>query len=149
MTPTENLYLAPFQGITGMVFREIYTKHFKGIDKLFTPFFTGIYKKTNLTTRSDELHEIHHNHVQLVPQILSKDAEEIIRFASYCHEIGFKEINWNLGCPYPRVANKKRGSGMLPYPDMVLEIFEKLNGKINTRLSVKCRLGYNTSDEIF
>jgi len=41
---TENhIYLAPFQGITGVVFREIYTRHFTGVDKLYTPFFTGIY----------------------------------------------------------------------------------------------------------
>jgi tRNA-dihydrouridine synthase len=147
---TENhIYLAPFQGITGVVFREIYTRHFTGVDKLYTPFFTGIYNRKNLTTRSDELNTIRYYQAPLIPQILSKDADEIIRFAGYCAEKGFTEINWNLGCPYPRVANKKRGSGMLPYPEMVEEILKSMEGKLPLKFSVKCRLGYHKPEEIF
>jgi len=149
MNNRSRIYLAPFQGITGTVFRDIYTEHFKGVDKLFTPFFTGIYKEKNLTTRSDELHMASHHNVPLVPQILSKDAEEIVRFAEFTAEKGFSEINWNLGCPYPRVANKKRGSGLLPHPEMVAEILSQLQGQLPVQLSVKCRLGYYIPDEIF
>lgn len=149
MSHTDKLYLAPFQGITGMVFRDIYTKYFVGIDKLFTPFFTGIYKRTNLNTRYEELKNTHHHQVPLVPQILSKDPYEMIRFARFCSERGFTEINWNLGCPFPRVANKKRGSGMLPYPDLVKEILTDVHDQLPLKLSVKCRLGYHNADEIF
>lgn len=149
MNNAHNIYMAPFQGITGTVFREVYTSHFRGVNKLYTPFFTGIYKKKNLTTRSDELNVTEHNKTPLVPQILSKDADEIIRFADFCAEKGFTEINWNLGCPYPRVANKKRGSGMLPHPEMVSGIFEHIHKQLPIDLSVKCRLGYYSADEIF
>ncbi len=149
MDQEHHIYLAPFQGITGTVFRTVYMSHFVGVDKLYTPFFTGIYKKKNLTTRADELDVIHYGKSPLIPQILSKDAEEIIRFATFCSEKGFTEINWNLGCPYPRVANKKRGSGMLPYPEMVAEILEQLQEKLPLNFSVKCRLGYYSADEIF
>ncbi len=149
MNEVLQIYLAPFQGITGVVFRTIFTQHFTGVDKLYTPFFTGIYKKKNLTTRSDELDVTQYRKRPLVPQILSKDAEEIMRFSTYCAEKGFDEVNWNLGCPYPRVANKKRGSGMLPYPDMVAELLENMRGKLPLKLSVKCRLGYYSADEIF
>ena len=148
MNYAHNIYLAPFQGITGDVFREVYTRHFEGVDKLFTPFFTGIYKKKNLTTRSDELSVTQHNKIPLVPQILSKDADEILRFAEFCTEKGFTEINWNLGCPYPRVANKKRGSGILPHPEMVSEILEHTHKQLPIDLSVKCRLGHYSADEI-
>lgn len=141
--------MAPFQGITGAVFRELYTQYFAGVDKLFTPFFSGIYKKKNLTTRSDELDQINHNNIPLIPQILSKDADEMLRFGEFCAEKEFTEINWNLGCPYPRVANKKRGSGMLPHPEMVAEILSRLQEQLPVQLSVKCRLGYYSSDEIF
>jgi len=144
-----NIYLAPFQGITGVTFRRLYTKHFKGVDKLFTPFFTGIQNDSRLTPRRlAELGNIFENNVEVIPQILSKDAGEIIRFASLCSKLGFREINWNLGCPYPQVATKKRGSGMLPYPAMVEEILQKVMQEITIRFSVKCRLGYNSIDEI-
>ncbi len=96
-----------------------------------------------------ELGSISENGVEVVPQILSKDAEEIIRFALFCEKQGFKELNWNLGCPYPMVANKKRGSGMLPYPEMVDEILQKVMVETSIRFSVKCRLGYFSPEEIF
>lgn len=96
-----------------------------------------------------ELGSISENGVEVVPQVLSKDADEIIRFAQFCEKLGFKELNWNLGCPYPMVANKKRGSGMLPYPEMVDEILQKVMAETTIRFTVKCRLGYFSPDEIF
>ncbi len=79
---------------------------------------------------------------------MSKDADEMLRFADYCHEKSQDEINWNLGCPYPRVANKKRGSGMLMFPDMVYQILEKVISESPIKWSIKCRLGYLSADEI-
>ena len=143
-----HIYLAPFQGITTHTYREIYSRYFKGMDKLYTPFFTGIHKSKSLEKRAVELNYTHQNGVEVVPQILSKDADEIVRFANFCTEKGYKEVNWNLGCPYPRVANKKRGSGILPYPDMVNEILDKLMPEIDIEFSIKCRLGYFSEDEI-
>lgn len=145
-----SIYLAPFQGITGITFRRIYSRHFQGVDKLFTPFFTAINNELKLPARkSAELGNSSENGVEVVPQVLSKDADEIIRFSQFCEGQGFRELNWNLGCPYPMVANKKRGSGMLPYPDMVDEILQKVMAETAIRFSVKCRLGYFSADEIF
>lgn len=144
----EKIYLAPFQGITTYTYREVYTKHFKGVDKLFTPFFTGVQKTKSLSKRAKELNFTKQNGVEVVPQILSKDADEIIRFANYCHDKGYNEINWNLGCPYPRVANKKRGSGMLPYPEMIDDLLCQIIPETDISLSVKCRLGYFSDKEI-
>jgi tRNA-dihydrouridine synthase len=149
MNPAPQIYLAPFQGITGFVFREVYTTHFPTIDKLFTPFFSNIIKSKSLDRKGRELQNSTQNRATLVPQILSKDSAEIIRFGQYCHERGFSEINWNLGCPFPRVANKKRGSGLMPHPDLVNEILRDASSALPLKLSVKCRLGYHTADEIF
>jgi tRNA-dihydrouridine synthase len=148
MSASTKIYLAPFQGITGHVYREIYAKHFEGIDKFFTPFFTGIHKVKSLASKAAEFESTQHKRITVVPQILSKDADEMLRFAGFCHTKGFDEINWNLGCPYPRVANKKRGSGLIPFPELVDEILSKLMPEIPVRLSVKTRLGYFSPDEI-
>jgi len=148
MLSTPKIYQAPFQGITTYTYREVYTKYFKGIDKLFTPFFTGIHKSKSLEKRAVELNFNHQNGIEVVPQVLSKDTEEILRFAEVCQNKGFKEINWNLGCPYPRVANKKRGSGILPYPEMVNDILENTMPKLDINFSIKCRLGYFSEEEI-
>jgi tRNA-dihydrouridine synthase len=144
------IYLAPFQGITGVTFRLVYAKHFQGVDKFFTPFFTTIHHSSKLPPRKlAELGHPYENGIPVVPQILSKDADEIIRFANFCERLGFDELNWNLGCPYPQVANKKRGSGMLPFPVMVEDILGKVMNEINIKFSIKCRLGYVSADEIF
>ena len=148
MNPATQISFAPFQGITGKVFRSIWTKQFSGVDEFYTPYFTSINHDSRLSpAKLAELKRISENNIKIVPQILSKDADEIIRFASILKNLGFDELNWNLGCPFPQVATKKRGSGMLPYPDMIDDILQQVLPSIDIRFSVKCRLGYHSPDE--
>ncbi len=144
----QKIYVAPFQGITTRIFREVFTRHFSDTDKLFTAFFTGIHNEKSLRSRQKELEKTNHNGVPVVPQILSKDGDEILLFGKLCHNLGFSEVNWNLGCPFPRVARKMRGSGLLPYPEKIKEILENVIPTLPVKLSVKCRLGYHNADEI-
>ena len=145
-----HLSLGPFQGITDAPFRNVFKRHFGGIDKFYTPFFTGIHKEDHAKNLQGEEIDPRYNDVEtLTPQILSTDAEEILRFAKQCKELGYKEINLNMGCPFPRVANKKRGCGLLPYPDKVEAMLESVFEQIgDMKFSVKCRLGYFSPEEI-
>jgi tRNA-dihydrouridine synthase len=143
------LSLGPFQGITDAPFRNVFKRHFGGIDKYYTPFFTGIHKEEHARNLQGEEIDPHCNDVEtLTPQILSTDAEEILRFAKQCQQLGYKEINLNMGCPFPRVANKKRGCGLLPYPDKVESMLDRVFEQIDIKFSVKCRLGYFSPEEI-
>ena len=143
------LSLGPFQGITDAPFRNVFKRHFGNIDKYYTPFFTGIHKEEHAKNLQGEEIDPRYNDVEtLTPQILSTDAEEILRFAKQCKELGYKEINLNMGCPFPRVANKKRGCGLLPYPDKVETMLNRVFEEISIKFSVKCRLGYFSPDEI-
>ena len=143
------LSLGPFQGITDVPFRNVFKRHFGGIDKFYTPFFTGIHKEEHAKNLQGEEIDPGCNDVEtLTPQILSTDAEEILRFAKQCQQLGYKEINLNMGCPFPRVANKKRGSGLLPYPEKVEDMLDRVFGEIDIKFSVKCRLGYFNPEEI-
>ena len=142
------LSLGPFQGITDAPFRNVFKRHFGGIDKFYTPFFTGIQKDHAKNLQVEEIDPRFNDVETLTPQILSTDAEEVLRFAKQCKQLGYKEINLNMGCPFPRVANKKRGCGLLPYPDKVEAMFERIFEEIDIRFSVKCRLGYFSPDEI-
>ena len=142
------LSLGPFQGITDAPFRNVFKRHFGGIDKYYTPFFTGIQKDHAKNLQVEEIDPRCNDVDTLTPQILSTDAEEILRFAKQCKQLGYKEINLNMGCPFPRVANKKRGCGLLPYPDKVGAMFEAIFEQIDINFSVKCRLGYFNADEI-
>ncbi len=142
------LSLGPFQGITDAPFRNVFKKHFGGIDKFYTPFFTGIQKDHAKNMQVEEIDPRFNDVATLTPQILSTDAEEILRFATQCKELGYKEINLNMGCPFPRVANKKRGSGLLPYPEKIDAMLSAVFERIELNFSIKCRLGYFNPEEI-
>ena len=144
------LSLAPFQGITDVVYRNMFMKHFGGIDKYYTPFFTGIQKDNSKSLRSDEIDPRSNDVNIIVPQILSNNAEEIIRFANQCKSMGYPEFNLNMGCPFPRVANKTRGCGLMADPNRTIAMLEEVCDNINgIKFSIKCRLGYYSPDEIF
>lgn len=143
-----NLSLGPFQGITDMVFRNTFKRHFGGIDKYYTPFFTGIRTEHSKRLRTDEISPDCNDIATLTPQILSNDAEEIVRFAKQCKEMGYKEVNLNMGCPFPRVANKRHGCGLMPYPDLVNQILDTVFANTDILFSIKCRLGHFKPDEI-
>ncbi len=145
-----NIYLAPFQSITTHIFRKVYARHFQGISKYYTPFFAQINHDIKLSAKKErELQHLEKGFPEVVPQILSKDAVEILKFARICAKKGFKELNWNLGCPMPQVADKRRGSGMLPFPEMVDQILKEVMPDFPLKLSIKCRIGYESADEIF
>lgn len=144
------LSLAPFQGITDVVYRNVFVKHFGGIDKLYTPFFTGIQKDNSRSLRGEEIDPRFNDVKIVVPQILSNTAEEIIRFANQCKSMGYLEFNLNMGCPFPRVANKTRGCGLMADYQRTTAMLEEVCNNINgIKFSIKCRLGYYSPDEIF
>ena len=149
MTHAIKLSLGPFQGITDAPFRNVFKKHFGGIDKFYTPFFTGIQKDHAKNMQVEEIDPACNDVETLTPQILSTDADEVLRFATQCKALGYKEINLNMGCPFPRVANKKRGSGLLPYPEKIDAMLGRVFEQIEIGFSVKCRLGYVDPDEIY
>ena len=146
----ETLSLAPFQGITDVVYRNVFKKHFAGIDKFYTPFFTGIQKDNSKSLRGEEINPDFNDVKTVVPQILSNTADEIIRFANQCKSMGYAEFNLNMGCPFPRVANKTRGCGLMADPartiKMLNDVFEQIDG---IKFSIKCRLGYYNDEEIY
>lgn len=149
MTYTKNIYLAPFQGITTHTFRYVYSGHFKCVSKYYTPFFSKIDHDRRLSQKKlSELQHLGPGYPEVVPQILSKDAVEIVRFAKICADLGYKELNWNLGCPFPQVADKKRGSGLMAHPEMVNLILEEVMPQMPIRFSIKCRLGHTDISEI-
>jgi tRNA-dihydrouridine synthase B len=143
------LYLAPILGHTDYVFRNALTRYFKGIDVCYTPFLTSVKGSYVKDSHLTDILPKHNKSVRIVPQILGKDPEEFLVIANQIHEMGYTSVNWNLGCPYPMVVNKKRGAGLLAYPEMIRELLTKVMPLLKSDLSVKMRLGKNDPDEIF
>lgn len=135
-------YFAPMEGITGYVYRNLYHSYFQEIDKYFTPFIVG-NKKAGMKARElkDVLPE-NNEGIPVVPQILTNNAEEFINTARRIQQLGYTEINLNLGCPSGTVVSKGRGAGFLACPKQLNafldEIFHALS---DMKISIKTRLG--------
>ncbi len=142
-------YLAPMEGITGYIYRNSYEKFFHNIDKYFTPFIIP-NKSTNLKTK--ELRDIlleNNKGMNIVPQILTNDSEGFIITARKLQQLGYNEINLNLGCPSGTVVSKNRGSGFLAKREE-LDIFLDEIFKINDmKISIKTRIGKDSPEEFY
>lgn len=146
------LVLAPMQGLTGLPFRKAFHRTFGDVfDYAVSPFISLTHG--NLTLADKKIHDVlpenNIGSMPVVPQVLGSEKQEFVDLANRLHEIGYHEVNWNLGCPMPRVVRKVRGSGLLPYPERVGEVLEALTTKTEVGISVKMRLGYNSENEIF
>lgn len=141
-------YLAPLEGITGHVYRNALEKYFPGTDRYFTPF---IAPDQNRVLRTKELRDVlpENNRVgELIPQILTNNPGHFRAAAQALQELGYREVNLNLGCPSGTVAAKKRGSGFLAYPrelDCFLDQIFQENQDI--RISIKTRIGRDEEEE--
>ncbi len=148
-----SLSLAPFRGITNKHYRRALHTHIGGYDWYYAPFITGCGYQQIHPGKLDDLLPADDMQAITIPQIISNDAREIIALANALHEVGYRHLNWNLGCPFRRITHKKRGSGLLPYPDDIARILKEIfqaeifaTGEV--KLSIKTRIGYYDPQEI-
>lgn len=142
-------YLAPMEGITGHIYRNVYEKYFHNIDKYFTPF---IVPNQSLSLKTKELRDLlpeNNEGLNVVPQILTNDAEGFILTANKLKQLGYDEINLNLGCPAGTVVSKKRGSGFLAYPDELDKFLDEIYKISDMKISIKTRLGKERPEEFY
>ena len=144
----KHLILAPLRGFTDAVFRNAFQRHFQGVDEAVAPFVTSIKGRRIKPSHLQDLAPTDNRALPVVPQILSNSPDEFICLANTLIDLGYGEINWNLGCPYPMVAKKMRGSGLLPHPDIIDRMLDKTLHGLSGGLSIKTRLGRFSADEM-
>lgn len=140
-------YLAPMEGITGFVFRNAYHDYFAPMDKYFAPF---ISPNQNICFTPKEYRDICPDNNQIpnvIPQILTNKPEDFIKTAQALAEMGYEEVNLNLGCPSGTVTAKHKGAGFLTETERLREFFDRIFQKPQVRISVKTRLGMYSPDE--
>ncbi len=142
-----NYYLAPMEGITGRIFRTTYHACFPAMDKYFAPFVTP--SDTGRLSPRDfgEIGPEQNPGQKLVPQILTNHADGFIRTARVLKEMGFKEVNFNLGCPSGTVVGKGRGSGFLAFPEELDHFLEEVYSQVDMKVSIKTRVGKLEEEE--
>ena len=132
---------APMEGITGRDFREVHAACFPGVDRYWLPFLspTGTHQLSSRQKRALDPGPLDVN--RLVPQVLTKDPADFRWTAFAVAELGYRELNLNLGCPSGTVVGKGKGSGMLRDPAALDRFLDAIFTDAPLPISVKTRIG--------
>lgn len=142
-------YLAPMEGLTGYVYRNAHHAFFSHIDKYFSPFIAA-NQSNRFTTRElkDVLPE-NNQGIPMIPQILTNQAADFLHTAKKLNQLGYNEVNLNLGCPSGTVVARNRGSGFLSQRDALDAFLEEIFTHTTAKISIKTRIGKDHPDEFY
>lgn len=144
-----NIYFAPLEGIGGYIYRNAHKDYFGSVDKYFSPFVvtrpSGIMKKKELKDILPENNE----DINLVPQIMTNNAQGFCKAAEQIAQMGYEEVNLNLGCPSGTVVGKGRGSGFLKDPRALDEFLDEIYSTCKINISIKTRIGFYEPEEFY
>ncbi len=130
-----------------MIFRQAYEKNFGGIDVYYTPFVTtrdgGIMKAKE---RKEILPE-NNKGICVVPQIMTNRAEDFCQAAEQMAEMGYQEVNLNLGCSSGTVVPKGKGAGFLKHTEELDRFLDAIFQHSNVKISIKSRIGFFEPEE--
>lgn len=134
-------YLAPLEGITTFVYRNAFDKYYGHIDTYYTPFVAN--RKLKSRELADVLPE-NNKAMPLVPQILTNQADVFLEITRQLYDMGYNEVNLNLGCPSGTVVAKHRGAGFLEDPMKLEKFLDIIYDKSPLPISIKTRLGIDS-----
>lgn len=141
-------YLAPIKGITDRVFRTVLARHFGGLDAAMAPFISTVGSRKLKASYLNDIAPHDTTSLPVIPQLLGNDGDDLLWLARRILDLGYETVNWNLGCPVPMVARKRRGSGLLPHPDLIRRVLDTVCAALPGRISIKTRLGRETDEEL-
>lgn len=144
-----NIYFAPMEGLTGYIYRNAYHRFFNQIDKYFSPFIVPNSQKGFKTREINDILPENNQGLLLVPQILTNHAEDFIHTSKKIEQLGYHEVNLNLGCPSRTVVSKNKGSGFLSKTKELDEFLEEVYSKSLIKISIKTRIGKEEPEEFY
>ena len=146
LVETLPIHFAPLQGYTEAIYRNAHATVFGGVETYYTPFV----RLEKETFRSRDIRDIEpgNNTVShLIPQLIGADTNKAEAILSLFIEKGYKEVDINMGCPFPMLAKRHNGSGILPFPEEVEKLLEIIHKYPEINFSVKMRLGWENTKE--
>lgn len=146
------IYFAPLEGITGYIFRNAFDQIYGHIDKYFAPFISPSSKCSMTARELKDLSPENNRGIDLVPQILACRSDLFIGAAKELKEMGYREINLNLGCPSGTVCSKGKGAGFLPETLQLQAFLDDIyswSGAEGVKISIKTRLGFFVPEEFY
>lgn len=136
--------LAPMAGVTDLPFRLLCKEQGAGLlcmEMVSAKAITYHNKNTQALMQIDP----RENPVSL--QLFGSEPEVIAEAAQQIEELPFDILDFNMGCPVPKVVNNGEGSALMKNPRLAAEIVRTVTGKIRKPVTVKIRKGF-TEDSV-
>ena len=144
-----NFYFAPMEGLTGYIYRNAHNAFFNKIDKYFSPFIVANQSDSFKTRELNDILPENNQGLILIPQLLTNNAKDFIHTSKKIKQLGYNEINLNLGCPSGTVVSKNRGAGFLSKREELNVFLEEIFSEATTKISVKTRIGKDQPEEFY
>ena len=135
------VFLAPMAGVTDTPYRILARE--MGCPLVYSEMVSdkGInYRNTHtlnmLETQPEER--------PMAMQLFGAEADSVARAATYVAELNCADIlDFNMGCPAPKVVKNHEGSAMMKDPDNAYQVLKALVGAVDMPVTVKMRMGWD------
>lgn len=134
------LILAPMAGVTDLPFRLLCRE--QGAAMVCSEMVSAkaiLYKNKN----TESLLEVHPAEGPLSLQLFGSDPKILSEIAKQIEERPFSVLDFNMGCPVPKVVNNGEGSALMKNPKLVGEILTALVKAVDKPVTVKIRKGFS------
>lgn len=140
VTLDNRVILAPMAGVTDLPFRLLCREMGAGLVCMEMVSAKAIYYNNKNT---EELLEIHPGEVPASLQLFGSDPEIVAEMAARIEERPFSLLDFNMGCPVPKVVNNGEGSALMKNPKLVEELLGRLVKAVHKPVTVKIRKGFD------
>lgn len=138
---------APMEGVTGDLFRQAQRLHFTPADKYYTAFLSPTSARQLSARELREADPSHNQGIHVVPQLMGHEPADFNWMAGALKDLGYDEVNLNLGCPSGTVVAKKKGAGLLGEYDLLKQMLDGVFDFCPLPVSIKTRLGVQDPEE--
>ncbi|MFL2888271.1 MAG: tRNA dihydrouridine(20/20a) synthase DusA [Pelagibacterales bacterium MED-G40] len=76
-------------------------------------------------------------------QVGGSDKKELASVCKIAEDLGYNEVNINLGCPSKKVQKNKFGACLIKEPDLVAECINEMVNSCNLPITAKTRIGFD------
>lgn len=142
---TMQFLCAPMEGVTGDLFRQAQRQTFPAADSYYTPFLSPTANRTFSPRELREIDPAHNAGIHVVPQLMGHCAEDFLWMAGQLADMGYDEVNFNLGCRRTRSRRRKKARAC-SRSRSAAAVFDDVFAACPLPVSVKTRLGKTTAE---
>ncbi|MCD8332683.1 MAG: tRNA dihydrouridine synthase DusB, partial [Clostridiales bacterium] len=135
-----NLILAPMAGVSDLPFRLLCKEQGAGLVCMEMVSAKAIYYGNKNT---EKLMEIRPEEQPVSLQLFGSDPDILADMAAKIEERPFAVLDFNMGCPVPKVVKNGEGSALMSDPRLTEKILSKLVQAVKKPVTVKIRKGFD------